>query len=93
MIQLKNRVVRLQNISFAEISFPEEHTENDWIELYLIVGNRDIIITGDDALVLWTAITERSIPILPPDWEENSDPLPIPSEEVIASAVSSSMKE
>lgn len=60
LIQLKNRVILLEAVSYASIEFPGEDTENDWIELLLIVNGKDIVVTGEEALTLWHSITRNA---------------------------------
>lgn len=91
MIQLKNRVIRFEDISYAEIVFPDENTENDWIELYLIVGGHQIVTMGDDALILWQAISKNAVSIVPPDWQD-PDRLPPLNEAAIIAASASTIQ-
>ncbi len=65
MIQLKNRVISLEAVNYASISFPDENTDNDWIELVLIVNGHPVVLSGDDALVLWQHLT-KNITLLAP---------------------------
>lgn len=86
MLQLKDRVIRLQKVSYAQISFPDENTANDWIELLLIVDGHDVILTGDEALLLWTALCKNSIALAPPEPIEEGDRLPVVEDDVITAA-------
>lgn len=65
MIQLQNRVISLEAVNYASISFPDENTDNDWIELVLIVNGHSVVLIGDDALVLWQYLTKNITSIAP----------------------------
>jgi hypothetical protein len=87
MLQLKNRAIRLQDISYAEIVFPDENTENGCIELYLIVGGQQIVTMGDDALILWQAISKNAVSLLPPEWNDPDRLPPLNDAAIAASTV------
>jgi len=61
LIQIQNRVILLEAVSYASIQFPEENTMNDWIELLLIVDGHSIILHGDEALRIWNVINRNAI--------------------------------
>lgn len=86
MLQLKGRVIRLQKVSYAQISFPDENTDNDWIELLIIVDGHDVILTGDEALLLWTALCKNAIALSPQESIESGDLLPVVDDDVITAA-------
>lgn len=56
LIQVRNRVLLLEAISYASIEFPEETSENDWIELHLIIDGYSTILYSDEALTVWQQI-------------------------------------
>lgn len=58
--QIKNRVIQLDAIAYAEITFPDEDTANDWIELLTIIDGKEIIFTGDEALMVWQALSRNT---------------------------------
>lgn len=86
LIQLKNRVVLLEAISYASIEFPSEDTENDWIELILIVDGQDVVLTGDDALCIWQLITQNATSVVPAPLKGLPLPQPLTVDDMIADA-------
>ena len=65
LVQIKNRVLLLEAVSYAAITFPDENSDNDWIELQLIIDGVDLILTGDEALSVWHAVQRNSVNISP----------------------------
>jgi len=60
LIQIKNQILRIESISYAEITFPDADSANDWIELRLIVDGASVLLYSEDALTVWHALTRNA---------------------------------
>lgn len=60
LIQIKNRIILLEAVSYASIEFPNEDSTNDWIELLLIVDGISIVLTGEEALRVWEIVSRNA---------------------------------
>lgn len=65
LIKIRNRILKLEAISSADLHLPGEDSDNDWIELALIIDGLPTLLIGDDALSLWAILTEKSSPLRP----------------------------
>lgn len=65
ILQIKNRILRLEAIDYAAIEFPDSDSENDWIELHLIIGGQSTILYSDEALTLWHHLSQNSLSLCP----------------------------
>lgn len=63
LIQLQDTIINLDTIAFAEITFPGPDSENDWIELRLIIAGSTQILYGDSALTLWDLLRRNAVSI------------------------------
>jgi hypothetical protein len=65
LIKIRNRILKLEAISSADLHLPSEDSDNDWVELALIIDGLPTSLIGDDALSLWAILTQNSSPLGP----------------------------
>lgn len=63
LIKVRNRILKLEAISSADLHLPSEDSDNDWIELALIIDGLPTSLVGDDALAVWTILTQDASPL------------------------------
>lgn len=83
LIQLKNRVILLEAVAYASISFPNEDSTNDWIELNLLIAGEPITLTGDEALIMWHALTRNATSLTPCTIQGTPTPDPISTDATV----------
>lgn len=65
LIQIKNQILKVESISFAEITFPDADSDNDWIELRLIVDGAVVVLSSEDALTTWHYLQRNATSLQP----------------------------
>lgn len=63
LIQVRNHVLELEAISFAEISLPDPNSTDDWAELHIVIDGHIRILYERDALVVWQALQRNAVGI------------------------------
>lgn len=65
LIQVKNRVLKLEAVSHAQLEMPSEDDTEGCIELFMIIEGKDIILCADEALTVWHALSRNSLSLMP----------------------------
>lgn len=65
LIKIRNRILKLEAISSADLHLPGEDSDNDWIELALIIDGLPTSLSGDDALSVWSILSAEASPLGP----------------------------
>ena len=61
LVQVKNRIFLLEAVSYAFILFPSDDRAVKPVELHLVVDGCPINLAGEEALIVWTAISKNAI--------------------------------
>ena len=72
LIQVKNKIVLLEAISYAELLFPTPETSVIRTTLRLIIDGHKLDIHEDEAIAVWLAVQQNSNCLLRP---EPGDPI------------------
>ncbi|MBW4467993.1 MAG: hypothetical protein KME07_21415 [Pegethrix bostrychoides GSE-TBD4-15B] len=70
LIQVKNKILLLEAVSYAAIAFPDRADSDDFVTLDLIIDGHSLKLTGQPALTIWLAIQQQSDCLVP--MAENS---------------------
>lgn len=73
LIQVKNQILRIESISFAEIIFPDADSTNDWIELRLIIDGASTILYSDEAVTVWHTLQRNATGLAPVNLNGHTD--------------------
>lgn len=65
LLQVKNRVFLLEAVSYASIVFPSANADSKAIELALVIDGYPLTLKDDEALIVWSAISQNAVSIEP----------------------------
>lgn len=71
LVQVKNKVLMLEAISYAEIHFPSSESSVSRTTLSLIIDGHKLDLYEDEAVAIWLAVQQNSNCLLRPERSES----------------------